>query len=104
MTEMGFKVARAILSRTPEEARRRVLHLYRAWYRQLPYIVKEYGYTYMSATLPQLQQKLREEFIKNKDVKDIRIIDLLVHRVYLHFAYYVLGPNGFVGSCSHVAL
>ncbi|VDK70217.1 unnamed protein product [Dibothriocephalus latus] len=76
----AFKVARPILSKTPEEAKRRVMNLYRAWYRQLPYIVKEYGYTTVSATVPQLRQKLREEFLKNKDVKDIRVIDLLVHR------------------------
>ncbi|KAL7064172.1 hypothetical protein AAHC03_04388 [Spirometra sp. Aus1] len=76
----GLKLARPILSKTPEEAKRRVMNLYRAWYRQLPYIVKEYGYTAVSATVPQLRQKLREEFLKNKDVKDIRVIDLLVHR------------------------
>ncbi|VDD79140.1 unnamed protein product [Mesocestoides corti] len=68
----GFIVARPILSKTPEEARRRVLNLYRAWYRQLPFIVKEYGYSYVSATVPQLKQKLREEFLKHKDVQDIR--------------------------------
>ncbi|KAL5110782.1 NADH dehydrogenase ubiquinone 1 alpha subcomplex subunit 6 [Taenia crassiceps] len=73
----GFKVARPILSRNSVEAKRRVLNLYRAWYRQLPFIVKEYGYTYVTATLPQLKQKLREEFMKNKDVKDIRVVDLL---------------------------
>lgn len=83
----GFKVATPILSRTPEEAKRRVLNLYRAWYRQLPFIVKEYGYTYVSATVPQLQQKLREQFMKNKDVKDIRIIDILVHRVSVFILY-----------------
>ncbi|EUB63071.1 NADH dehydrogenase [ubiquinone] 1 alpha subcomplex subunit 6 [Echinococcus granulosus] len=76
----GFKVVRPILSRTPVEAKRRVLNLYRAWYRQLPFIIKEYGFTYVTATLPQLKQKLREEFMKNKDVKDIRVVDLLVHR------------------------
>lgn len=81
----AFKVARPILSRNHLEAKRRVLNLYRAWYRQLPFIVKEYGFTYVTATLPQLKQKLREEFIKNKDVKDIRVIDLLVHRVYFAF-------------------
>ncbi|MDG6100402.1 LYR motif-containing protein, partial [Alteromonas sp. ZYF713] len=73
-------VARPILSRTPVESKRSVLNLYRAWYRQLPFIVKEYGYTCVTATLPQLKQKLREEFLKNKDVKDIRVVDLLVHR------------------------
>ncbi|KAL5971921.1 NADH dehydrogenase ubiquinone 1 alpha subcomplex subunit 6 [Taenia solium] len=82
----SFRVARPILSRTPVEAKRRVLNLYRAWYRQLPFIVKEYGFTYVTATLPQLKQKLREEFMKNKDVRDVRVIDLLVHRVYFVFS------------------
>ncbi|VDM17955.1 unnamed protein product [Hydatigera taeniaeformis] len=76
----SFKVVRPILSRNAVEAKRRVLNLYRAWYRQLPFIVKEYGYTCVTATVPELKQKLREEFMKNKDVRDIRVIDLLVHR------------------------
>ncbi len=79
----GYKVARPILSKTPEEAKRRVINLYRAWYRQLPYIVKEYGYTGVSATVPKLHAKLREEFAKYKDIQDIRVIDMLVHKVII---------------------
>lgn len=34
----AFKQVKPILSTDREEARRRVLNLYRAWYRQVPYI------------------------------------------------------------------
>ena len=77
----GLKIARPVLSRTPEEARRRVMNLYRAWYRQIPFLLKDYGFTSVTASESELRHKLREEFMKHKDVKDIRVIDLLVHRV-----------------------
>ncbi|KAF7244974.1 hypothetical protein EG68_09526 [Paragonimus skrjabini miyazakii] len=76
----SMKAVRPILSRNHTEARRRVINLYRAWYRQLPFIVKEYAFTQSNVTIPILHAKLREEFYKNKDVTDLRIIDLLIHR------------------------
>ena len=36
----GVKQVKPILSLNKEEARRRVISLYRAWYRQVPYIGK----------------------------------------------------------------
>ncbi|TPP67023.1 NADH dehydrogenase 1 alpha subcomplex subunit 6 [Fasciola gigantica] len=76
----SVKAVRPILSRNHEEARRRVINLYRAWYRQLPFIIKEYAFSQSNVTVPILHAKLREEFNKNKHVKDLRIIDLLIHR------------------------
>ncbi|THK33000.1 NADH dehydrogenase [ubiquinone] 1 alpha subcomplex subunit 6 [Diachasma alloeum] len=64
-----------LLSRNNKEAHRRVINLYRAWYRQIPYINLEFD---IPKTENDMRQKLREEFMKHKDVKDIRIIDLLV--------------------------
>ncbi|CAH8560149.1 unnamed protein product [Heterobilharzia americana] len=76
----GFKVVKPILSRNHAEARRRAINLYRAWYRQLPYIPKEYIDSCVCVTVPIMQARLREEFNKNKNITDLRIIDLLVHK------------------------
>ncbi|XP_023222809.1 NADH dehydrogenase [ubiquinone] 1 alpha subcomplex subunit 6-like [Centruroides sculpturatus] len=64
-----------ILSVDTAEARRRVLNLYKAWYRQIPYICSEY---YIPVSAQQGREKLRELFNKNKYVSDIRAIDMLV--------------------------
>jgi len=69
-----IRQVKPILSLDKAEARRRVLNLYRAWHRQLPYIILDYD---VPKTLPQLQVKLREEFLKNKHVQDIRVVDML---------------------------
>ncbi|KAE8752934.1 hypothetical protein FOCC_FOCC000279 [Frankliniella occidentalis] len=66
---------RPILSLTQEDSRRRVLALYKAWYRQIPHIVSEID---IPKNQKQCQEKLREEFLKHKDVKDIRVIDMLI--------------------------
>ncbi|XP_059608838.1 NADH dehydrogenase [ubiquinone] 1 alpha subcomplex subunit 6 [Phlebotomus argentipes] len=70
-----LKQVRPILSVDKSEARRRVFNLYRAWYRQIPYIVMDYD---IPKNIEQCREKLREEFLKNKDVTDIRVIDMLV--------------------------
>lgn len=111
----GLKQVRPILSVDNAEARKRVLNLYKAWYRQIPYVGK-FNDCYCSATqlcsltsflstvyrpsdliscsfvrcfiavleydIPkdevQCRKKLREEFDKHRNVKDIRVIDMLV--------------------------
>ncbi|CAD0201340.1 unnamed protein product [Chrysodeixis includens] len=73
--QVGSKTVRAVLSLNQGEAKRRVLSLYKAWYRQIPYVVKDYD---MPKSEEQCRAKLKELFIKNKDVTDIRVIDLLV--------------------------
>ncbi|KAL5018178.1 hypothetical protein ScPMuIL_003900 [Solemya velum] len=75
VAQQTLKQVRPILSADKAEARRRVLHLYKAWYRQLPYVVKDYD---VPLVVDDLKVKLREEFLKNKHVGDIRAIDLLV--------------------------
>ncbi|XP_055703487.1 NADH dehydrogenase [ubiquinone] 1 alpha subcomplex subunit 6 [Phlebotomus papatasi] len=70
-----LKQVRPILSVDKSEARRRVFNLYRAWYRQIPYIVMDYD---IPKSVEQCREKLREEFLKHKNVSDIRVIDMLV--------------------------
>ncbi|KAH8375395.1 hypothetical protein KR200_003325 [Drosophila serrata] len=69
---------RPILSVDREEARKRALNLYKAWYRQIPYIVMDYD---IPMTVEQCRDKLREEFVKHRNVTDIRVIDMLVIKV-----------------------
>ncbi|XP_051156975.1 NADH dehydrogenase [ubiquinone] 1 alpha subcomplex subunit 6 [Leptopilina boulardi] len=64
-----------ILSINNEQARRRVIQLYKTWYRQIPHILMDYD---IPKNQKECRQKLREEFMKHANVKDIRIIDMLV--------------------------
>ncbi|KAH9513070.1 NADH dehydrogenase 1 alpha subcomplex subunit 6 ndufa6 [Bulinus truncatus] len=73
--QQGVKQVKPLLSLDRTEARRRVLNLYKAWYRQIPYAVKTF---YIPVTVKQGREKLRELFMKNKHVTDIRAIDMLV--------------------------
>ncbi|XP_055855156.1 NADH dehydrogenase [ubiquinone] 1 alpha subcomplex subunit 6 [Episyrphus balteatus] len=66
---------RPILSVDREEARKRALNLYKAWYRQIPYIVMDYD---IPKSVEECRAKLREQFIKHRSVTDIRVIDMLV--------------------------
>uniref|UniRef100_A0A1I8I6E5 NADH dehydrogenase [ubiquinone] 1 alpha subcomplex subunit 6 n=2 Tax=Macrostomum lignano TaxID=282301 RepID=A0A1I8I6E5_9PLAT len=75
LIRQAVKEAKPVFSATSEDARRRVLNLYRAWFRQLPYIIREYD---VPLTLPMCRRKLRENFEKYRQVNDIRVIDLLV--------------------------
>lgn len=65
-----------ILSLDKAEAHRRVINLYRAWYRQIPYILHENDL--LPVTEKQCKDKLREMFYANRNVKDIRVMDMLV--------------------------
>ncbi|XP_074649238.1 NADH dehydrogenase [ubiquinone] 1 alpha subcomplex subunit 6-like [Tubulanus polymorphus] len=71
----GVKQVKPILSTNKEDARRRVLNLYKAWYRQIPYVVMEYD---VPITVQMGRDKIRAEFEKNRHVTDMRNIDLLV--------------------------
>lgn len=65
-----------LLSTSQEEARRRVIGLYRAWYRQIPYVL--HVNRDLDLTRKQCYDKLREYFYANAHVKDVRVIDMLV--------------------------
>ena len=89
--------AKPILSSTFQEARRRALNLYRAWYRevsivwicvqrnsinlpvlQIPRTVEIYA---LDMPVKRGREKLREQFYKNANVRDPRVIDMLVVKV-----------------------
>jgi len=64
-----------ILSASSVEAKRRVMSLYRAWYRQIPYILHNESYP---LTEKMCRDKLREVFYRNSNVTDTRVIDMMV--------------------------
>ncbi|CAG0900592.1 unnamed protein product [Darwinula stevensoni] len=70
-----MRKVKPIFSSNEAEARQRVISLYKAWYRQIPYIVHEFD---IPKSVRQCREKLKEEFVKNKDLKDVRIIDAKV--------------------------
>ncbi|CAL1528667.1 unnamed protein product [Lymnaea stagnalis] len=75
LVQQGVKQVKPLLSVDRTEARRRVLNLYKAWYRQIPYALKAFN---IPVSVKRAQDKLRELFLKNKHVTDIRAIDMLV--------------------------
>ena len=74
-----------LLSVDNSEARLRVLSLYKAWCRQIPFMVSEYDIPVNEA---QAKAKLRERFTANANVKDVRVIDMLVIKVNIAFKYH----------------
>ncbi|XP_060080126.1 NADH dehydrogenase [ubiquinone] 1 alpha subcomplex subunit 6-like [Ylistrum balloti] len=75
VVQRGIQEVKPILSVNKIESRRRVLNLYRAWYRQLPYIVTNF---HIPLTTKQCKSRLRSQFNKNKDLSDLRVIDMIV--------------------------
>ncbi|XP_065671033.1 NADH dehydrogenase [ubiquinone] 1 alpha subcomplex subunit 6 [Hydra vulgaris] len=69
------KVVKPLLSVTNNEAKRRVLNLYRAWWREIPHTCESHG---LDITVKTGRSKVREMFERNRHVKDIRVIDMLV--------------------------
>lgn len=65
------------LSLEPKDVRRRVLNLYKAWYRQIPIIFYDY---HLTLTPAEGRSKLRELFVKNSRITDPRVIDTLIVR------------------------
>jgi len=73
--QSSVRQVKPLISTNNREARGRVMALYKAWYRQAPYIVLEYN---IPRTVEQCRAKLREKFEENRHLKDIRVIDALV--------------------------
>ena len=69
------KVAKPLLSNSAQEARRRVLDLYRTWWREVPTIVEVHA---LDLSHKEVRTKVRQEFEKNRYIEDIRVIDMMV--------------------------
>jgi len=78
-----LKQVRPVLSTDHNEAKRRVLNLYKIWLRQIPYIRVDYIKNNWTET--RLRDVIKENFMRNKDVTDLRVIDLLVVRGQMDF-------------------
>ena len=77
-----LKNLKPVLSTNGSEARKRVLNLYKLWYRQVPYVVLDYD---VPITVEIGRRRLRQEFDKNKKISDVRAVDLLVAKVKVSF-------------------
>lgn len=73
--QVATRQVKPLLSLDNDEARVRVLALYRAWYRQLPVIAKDWD---LPITEKALKDRLKAEFVKNAHIKDTRVIDMKV--------------------------
>ncbi|KOC70846.1 NADH dehydrogenase [ubiquinone] 1 alpha subcomplex subunit 6 [Habropoda laboriosa] len=71
----GLRYVKPILSLTPGDCRNRVITLYKAWYRQIPYITALYD---LPKTDADCRKKLKEIFKRNAHLTDIRTIDILL--------------------------
>ena len=67
-----------MLSLDNQEAKLRVIALYKAWWRQIPIMLSTMP---MPVTQLECQQMLKTQFTTHKEVKDTRIIDMLVVKV-----------------------
>nr|XP_026499739.1 NADH dehydrogenase [ubiquinone] 1 alpha subcomplex subunit 6-like [Vanessa tameamea] len=77
----GFKIAKPVLSRDRREAHRRVISLYRAYFRYIPYLVKHFD---IPKSEENCRKKLREYFYKNACINDLRIIDIMVIKGFIN--------------------
>lgn len=72
---VGSRQVKPILSLDQVIAHRRVLNLYKLWYREIPDIIKYYQ---LPKSTAQCYKKLRQEFMQHANITDIRVIDMLV--------------------------
>ncbi|KAJ8731348.1 hypothetical protein PYW07_004512 [Mythimna separata] len=77
---MATRCVRPLMSKEFTDARRRALGLYRAFYRNIPYIIQYFD---IPKNEEDCRWKLRELFYKNSCITDVRIIDLLVIKGYI---------------------
>ncbi|KAJ7042885.1 hypothetical protein C8F04DRAFT_1229602 [Mycena alexandri] len=63
------------VSKNPADARTRVLQMYRDWYRAAPEVVNQYA---LDVSPMQLRHAIRMRFEANRNVTDLRAIDVLL--------------------------
>lgn len=64
-----------ILSLSKEDAHRRAINLYRDWYRQIPGIREAFM---LNLSVNHMRSKIKDMFYQNKNVTDLRAIDMLI--------------------------
>lgn len=67
--------ARTVPSATHEEARRRVVHLYKEYLRILPNALFKYE---LDVSLPEAQRRVRLQFERNRNISDLDSINLAI--------------------------
>ncbi|XP_065226973.1 NADH dehydrogenase [ubiquinone] 1 alpha subcomplex subunit 6 [Planococcus citri] len=77
MSSKAGSLVRPLLSSNRQEARLKALRLYRLWYRYIPWIKHNMMHG-LPITQQEMREKLRQEFYKNKDITDVRVIDMLI--------------------------
>lgn len=98
LRNVGPRAVRPILSTSHDEARANVIRLYKACYRQAPKMQLDYR---VQKSALQIREKIKELFMRNKAITDIRAIDMMVvrgraefhdtlhmHKQSIHFMHY----------------
>lgn len=79
--EVARRIVRPILSKTPEEARKGVNALYRDFYRELEWTMRSH---IMDTPIAVARQTLKKKFLENKQMTDVRMIDMSVVKGRMH--------------------
>ncbi|XP_042910568.1 NADH dehydrogenase [ubiquinone] 1 alpha subcomplex subunit 6 [Parasteatoda tepidariorum] len=74
LARQATKQVRPLISTSREEARRNVLRLYKAWQRNLLNMIQLHN---LPISMKTGRNKIKEMFLRNKDVTDVRVIDML---------------------------
>ncbi|KAJ3188062.1 putative ATP-dependent RNA helicase ddx47, partial [Irineochytrium annulatum] len=69
-------------SPSAQAARLRALHLYRDWIRAAPDIVRKY---YLEVTTEQIRARVRQEFERNRHVRELGLVDILLFKGRLEY-------------------
>uniref|UniRef100_A0A0U2V157 NADH dehydrogenase [ubiquinone] 1 alpha subcomplex subunit 6 n=1 Tax=Acartia pacifica TaxID=335913 RepID=A0A0U2V157_ACAPC len=73
----AVRYVKPLISETSDEARIRVLGLYKAWYRHIPFMCMQYD---LRASPEKCREVLKSNFLKNAHHNDIRVIDMMVFK------------------------
>ncbi|EPQ55888.1 hypothetical protein GLOTRDRAFT_60701 [Gloeophyllum trabeum ATCC 11539] len=83
MTTIPTRLAQAArTSSSPSEARKRVIQLYRDWYRSAPEICSLYA---LNVPPSAIRHAVRAQFERNRYVSDQKVIDVLLLKGYQEF-------------------
>jgi len=78
MTTIPSRLAKKVhIATTLAEARRLSIDAYRAWYRSAPEICALYA---LNVSPSAIRLKIRQDFEKNRDIEDLNVINLLLHK------------------------